>query len=74
METIRKLIAGKKYNEHGPIYCPAGTSWDDLRSFIRFRRVAGNSVRVIKKPIKPSDVKGMMGNTHEVWYYIRAWS
>ena len=67
---ITKIINGKSYNEYGPFYCPAGTSWDDLKSLIRFTRIAGNSVRVKKYPLK-GDNPVLMGNTHVVYYYVR---
>ena len=63
----KKKINGKLYNEHGPFYCPNGLSWNDFNSMIKLVRIAGNSVRVKKYPLK----NDMFGNTDQVWYYAR---
>ena len=68
--TVRKKFNGMNYTGHGPFYCPNGTSWKDMEGMIKFSKIAGNSVRVIKKPISENPVNM---NTHEVWFYARAW-
>ena len=65
-----KIISGKSYNEHGPFYCPNGCSWDELESMVKFSRIAGNSVRVYKKPIDHNKTP-LNTNTHIVYFYAR---
>lgn len=55
--------------DHGPYYIPLGTTMEDIQRTAKLYRVAGNSVRMIKKPIKPNTVNK---NTHEVWLKVKA--
>jgi hypothetical protein len=57
------------YKEHGPFYCPNGTTWDEMNSIIQSSRDTGNKVKVMKTPIKENAVNR---NTHEMWYYARS--
>lgn len=65
-----KTFSGKPYNEHGPFYCPCGCSWEDFESMVKLVRIAGNSVRIIKKLIDKNKVP-LNPNTHIVYYYAR---
>lgn len=68
---ISKVIDGKKYRGRGPIYCPDGTKWDDLKDEVEDIREHGHFVRVEKTPIPKKDPVAFFGNTHSVWLWMR---
>jgi hypothetical protein len=57
--------------EHGPLYCPCGTRWEDLNKELTRLKNAGRLVSVSKYLItqKERDA-GLSGNTHRVFYKI----
>lgn len=69
---IEKIIDGKKFRGRGPIYCPAGTRWADLKEEVDDIRKHGHLCRVEKTELKPSDgARKMFGNTHSIWLWVR---
>jgi hypothetical protein len=68
---ISKMIGGKKYRGRGPIYCPAGTTWGELKAEVEDIRKQGHFVRVEKTPVNKKDPVTSFGNTHTVWLWVR---
>lgn len=69
---ITKTIDGKKFRGRGPIYCPSGTRWSELKEEVTDIRSYGHLCRVEKTELKPEEsARKHFGNTHVVWLWVR---